>query len=142
MRVAVKDTHKWLSATIEGKKKSGRFFMVFVTCDEKPFSASGENANEMIVLSKTTDFSHHIKPLNALITEQKQNEKKEEIRSSLDYELSSLAPDNCDRNAIINAIIDDVCNDVDETADPEEWHSGDVCIALVRVLKERLCCYE
>lgn len=73
---------------------------------------------------------------------QEDNEKKGEIKEMLQEELMPLVTDNWDRNAIVNAILDDVYQDVDETADPEDWHSGDVRIAIVRVLKKRLGCPE
>ena len=43
-----------------------------------------------------------------------------------------------DAGAVADAITDDVVNDILETADPENWHSGDVDISTMRVLKKRL----
>ena len=39
---------------------------------------------------------------------------------------------------VADALTDDVVTDIKETAG-ENWHSGDVDIALMRVLKKRLC---
>ena len=39
---------------------------------------------------------------------------------------------------LANFLTDEVYEDVMETADPENWHDGDVDIALNRVLKKRL----
>lgn len=90
-----------------------------------------------IALKELADFID-----NPVHIEQVDNEKKGEIKEMLQEELFPLITDNWDRNAIVDAVLDDVYKDVDETADPEEWHSGDVRIAIVRVLKKRLGCPE
>lgn len=90
-----------------------------------------------IALKELADFID-----NPVRIEQEDNEKKGEIKEMLQEELFPLITDNWDRIAIIDAILDDVYQDVDETADPENWHSGDVRIAIVRVLKKRLGCPE
>jgi len=46
-------------------------------------------------------------------------------------------PDSQDAGAVADAVTDDVLTDIEETAG-ENWHSGDVDIALMRVLKQRL----
>jgi len=38
----------------------------------------------------------------------------------------------CDRPDNHNDILDFIVEDIDETADPEDWHSGDVAIAFRR----------
>ena len=43
-----------------------------------------------------------------------------------------------DATQVADSIIDDVLTDIEETADPETWHSGDVQIALARVLKSKI----
>lgn len=64
--------------------------------------------------------------------------KKAEISQYVECELSPLVQDFQDLNKIVGEIIEDVENDVNETADPEDWNSEDVRIAIVRVLKQRL----
>ena len=90
-----------------------------------------------IALKELADFID-----NPVRIEQVDNEKKGEIKQMLQEELMPLITDNWDRNAIVDAILDDVYQDGEETADPEYWHSGDVRIAIVRVLKKRLGCPE
>ena len=46
--------------------------------------------------------------------------------------------DSEDAYLITESIIEDVIQDVAECADAEGWHSGDVEIAVTRVLKKRL----
>ena len=46
--------------------------------------------------------------------------------------------DSLDAGDVADALTDDVVTDIKETAG-ENWHSGDVDIALMRVLKKRLC---
>lgn len=46
--------------------------------------------------------------------------------------------DTSDAQKIADVIYFEVADDVADTADPQNWNSGDVDIALVRVLKKRL----
>lgn len=50
----------------------------------------------------------------------------------------SVGFESIDAGRVADALTDEVAEDVEETADPENWHSGDVEIALARVLKKRL----
>ena len=50
----------------------------------------------------------------------------------------SIGLNSLDAGSVSDALTDEVSEDVEETADPENWHSGDVEIALARVLKKRL----
>ena len=50
----------------------------------------------------------------------------------------SIGFDSIDAGSVADALTDEVVEDVEETADPENWHSGDVEMALARVLKKRL----
>lgn len=68
--------------------------------------------------------------------------KRAQVGKIINQELAPLISDTFDRNAIIDVILDDVYHDVNETADLENWHNGDVRAAIVRVLKKRLGCYE
>ena len=43
-----------------------------------------------------------------------------------------------DCELFVNALIDDVIEDIQEIADEELWNDCDIDIALTRVLKERL----
>ena len=63
---------------------------------------------------------------------------KESARAQVWDWFHNLSLDLQDANKLTNAVIDDVVEDVKETADPKEWHSGDIDIALTRVLKKRL----
>lgn len=63
-----------------------------------------------------------------------------EVEAMINARLSVIIPDNPDRNEVVSLILDDVIEDIDETADwtgfaYNEIHSGDVEIALARVLK-------
>ena len=60
-------------------------------------------------------------------------EKQKQIQtmaSNLLQSVCSLVGCDIPRNA--DQIVTYIVNDVDETADPEEWHSGDVAIAFRR----------
>lgn len=50
----------------------------------------------------------------------------------------SVGLDSIDSGRVADALTDEVVEDVEETADSENWHSGDVEMALARVLKKRL----
>lgn len=67
----------------------------------------------------------------------------EGVRSYLIELLIPIFGDMRDREEIINLILDDVVVDIEETADwsdfeEDEIHSGDIEIALARVLKSAL----
>ena len=65
-------------------------------------------------------------------------EQKKFINEHLYRRMLVLVPDSIDAGDIANALQDDVISDIEETADPEHWHSGDIDVALARVLKKRL----
>lgn len=64
--------------------------------------------------------------------------KKADITQYVEVALFPLVQDFQDLNKIVDEIIEDVEHDVTETADPVDWNSEDVRIAIVRVLKKRL----
>lgn len=69
--------------------------------------------------------------------------QKEIIKGRTDYLLSYIFPDAHDRSAVVEAIADDVINDIDETADWsrfewDEYCHEDINIALARVLKNKV----
>lgn len=45
--------------------------------------------------------------------------------------------DSADTGNIVDSIIDEVVEDVKETADEDNWNSEDVRIALARVIKKK-----
>ena len=58
--------------------------------------------------------------------------------------LSAVIPDAADRDNAVDAILSDVINDIEETADwsdldDDECNIGDIDIAIARVVKEKLC---
>ena len=63
---------------------------------------------------------------------------KEFINEVLYRRLLCVIPDSIDAGEVANALQDEVMEDIAETADPDNWHGGDVDIALGRVLKRRL----
>ena len=67
-----------------------------------------------------------------------QRHKKEYVNDYLYRKFLPLSPGSSDADDLADAITDDVITDIEETAG-ENWHSGDVDIALMRVLKKRLC---
>ena len=46
--------------------------------------------------------------------------------------------DSIEAGKLAEALLQDVVEDIKETADPDEWGSGDIDIALTRVLVKRL----
>lgn len=46
--------------------------------------------------------------------------------------------DSEDAGKIADALEDDIARDIDETADSSLWHSGDIEIAMKRVLMKRI----
>ena len=52
----------------------------------------------------------------------------------------SIGFESVDAGDVANALTDEVAEDVEETADSENWHSGDAEMALARVLKKRPSC--
>lgn len=66
------------------------------------------------------------------------NNNKKFLNDVLYRRLLQVIPDSIEAGEVANALQDEVLQDVAETADPECWHSGDVEIALARVLRKRL----
>lgn len=52
--------------------------------------------------------------------------------------LLHLIPDSVECGEVVDALQDDVMQDIRETADLKNWNSGDIDIALSRVLRKRL----
>ena len=65
-------------------------------------------------------------------------EDKKFVRSATIDILGTIFEDNRDAENICDRILNKVVKDIEETADPEYWHEGDVRIAIARVLKHRL----
>ena len=63
---------------------------------------------------------------------------KEFVNEVLYRRLLYVIPDSIEAGEVANALQDEVVLDIVETADPDNWHSGDVDISLGRVLKKRL----
>ena len=67
------------------------------------------------------------------------NKKDKQFINEIIYrKFLSSGFDSIDAGSVADALTDEVVEDVEETADPENWHSGDVEMALARVLKKRL----
>ena len=66
---------------------------------------------------------------------------EEEIKPMIVSRLATIM-ETSDAEAIADVISFDVAQDVSETADPQSWNSGDVDIAIVRVLKKKLSIEE
>ena len=47
--------------------------------------------------------------------------------------------DISDARNVADAVAEEIANDIEETADPERWHNGDVEIALSRLLVKTFC---
>lgn len=65
------------------------------------------------------------------------------IRKRVDELLGFVITDSQDRGDVVNSILEDVCEDISETAEWEtlfhdEYCEGDIDIAVARVLHERL----
>jgi hypothetical protein len=69
-----------------------------------------------------------------LLRKVKMDEKKKEIEYLLIQKFSQIG---MDRPSNFQAILDYVCDDVNETADVENWHDGDVAIAFRRWIEEQ-----
>lgn len=63
---------------------------------------------------------------------------KEYIKAQLFGMFSSITGSLSDAGLLATTILDDVCTDIEETADPDTWHTGDIQIAATRVLKKQL----
>jgi hypothetical protein len=63
---------------------------------------------------------------------------KEWVNEYLYRRLLNVIPDSIEAGEVANALQDEVMEDIAETADSDSWHSGDIDIALGRVLKKRL----
>ena len=63
---------------------------------------------------------------------------KEFLNEVLFRRLLYIIPDPTEAGEMANALQDEVMQDIVETADSDYWHSGDVEIALARVLRKRL----
>jgi hypothetical protein len=50
----------------------------------------------------------------------------------------NIFPDSIEAGEVADSLLPEVVQDIEETADPELWHSGDIDIALARVMKKRL----
>lgn len=66
-------------------------------------------------------------------------EQCEGVKSRIDYTLSYVIPDNMERGAVVDKVIDPVIWDIEETADwsefaEDDYCEGDIDIALARVL--------
>ena len=59
------------------------------------------------------------------------------VKSVLTSNLCSVFPDGFERENVINAIFEDVVNDIEETAD-EAFNSDDVLIAMGRVIYKKI----
>ena len=71
------------------------------------------------------------------------NHKKKEIMTKQEKDFIYRVFTYCfcwtdDVQKLFDSMIDDVYEDIMETADHDNWHSGDVQIAIRRVLFERL----
>lgn len=67
-------------------------------------------------------------------------EQQEKVEGILYMSINALTGSNFkESKKIIKAIIDDVCKDIEETAEnPAEFTSGDVNYSKLRVMKKRL----
>lgn len=74
------------------------------------------------------------------INEVMTKENKEKVEGILYMSINALTGSNFkESKKIIKAIIDDVCKDIEETAEnPAEFTSGDVNYSKLRVMKKRL----
>lgn len=63
---------------------------------------------------------------------------KKFVNEVLYRRLLYVIPDSIEAGEVANALQDEVVRDIAETADHDNWHSGDIDIALGRVLKKRL----
>lgn len=64
-------------------------------------------------------------------------EQKKVIYKWIDFTLHPIFPDSFDRDLVVNSILEDVVEDVEQTAD-NIFNGSDITIALARVLKARI----
>ena len=60
------------------------------------------------------------------------------VKAQLVGMFSSITGSLSDATLLADAIGEDVCDDIEETADPDTWHTGDIQIAATRVMKHKL----
>lgn len=63
---------------------------------------------------------------------------REYVKAQVAGMFSSFACNLSDAVGLADAVLDDVCKDIEETADPDLWHTGDIQIAVKRVLQHKL----
>ena len=66
---------------------------------------------------------------------------QKEIQFVNEYIYSMFLPimgDSVDSGNVANAITNEVIEDIEETADPNEWNSEDIRIGVARVIKKYL----
>lgn len=66
------------------------------------------------------------------------SEQKDYINSYLWRKIRILIPDGFESVNVAASLADEVIQDVEECAGPENWHSGDIDVAISRVLAKRL----
>lgn len=67
------------------------------------------------------------------------NKKDKQFINEIIYsKLLSIFFNSIDTGSVADALTNEVVEDMEETADSKNWHSGDVEMALARVLKKRL----
>ena len=67
------------------------------------------------------------------------NEKEKNfVKERLFNKIQMLIPDFNETEEIAEILLGEVIEDIEETADVGEWHSGDVDMALARVIKKKL----
>ena len=64
--------------------------------------------------------------------------EKKFVYNNIIGNLSMMLFDNTECEIIANSILDDVVNDIIETADENSWNSNDISIAIKRVIKQRI----
>lgn len=67
------------------------------------------------------------------------NKKDKQFINEIIYrKFLSVGFNSVDAGSVADALTNEVVDDVEETADSRNWHSGDVEMALARVLKKKL----
>lgn len=66
------------------------------------------------------------------------NEKQIDFVSEYIYRFFLHIADSIEAGKLAEALLPEVVDDIESTADPDEWGSGDIDIALTRVLVKRL----
>ena len=64
--------------------------------------------------------------------------EKKFVYNNIIGNLSMMLFDNTECEIIADSILDDVVNDIIETADENSWNSNDISIAIKRVIKQRI----